>query len=72
MHIYQTGGYRVKASAVDKVKRAVKDFVHYVQENEPGTKMYLAWQQRAIRLGFCTSLFSSMRPRKPAMANQRP
>jgi quinol monooxygenase YgiN len=46
MHIYQTGGYRVKASAVDKVKRAVKDFVRYVQENEPGTKMYLTWQQK--------------------------
>ncbi len=45
MAIYQTGGYRVKASAVDKVKRAIKDFVRYVEENEPGTQMYLAWQQ---------------------------
>ena len=45
MPIYQTGGYRVKASGVDKVKTAIKDFVAYVQANEPGTKMYLAWQQ---------------------------
>jgi quinol monooxygenase YgiN len=44
--IYQTGGYRVKASAVDKVKRAIKDFVAYVQSNEPGTHMYLAWQEK--------------------------
>jgi quinol monooxygenase YgiN len=47
MAIYQTGGYQVKASAVDKVKRAIQEFVFYVQENEPGTKMYLAWQQKS-------------------------
>jgi quinol monooxygenase YgiN len=46
MPIYQTGGYRVKASAVEKVKQAIKVFVRYVQENEPGTKMYLAWQEK--------------------------
>ena len=42
MAIYQTGGYRVKPEAVEKVKRAIEVFVKYVQENEPGTKMYLA------------------------------
>jgi len=46
MAIYQTGGYRVKPSAVDKVKQAIKVFVRYLQENEPGTKMYLAWQEK--------------------------
>ncbi len=46
MAIYQTGGYRVKPSAVGKVKQAIKVFVRYVQENEPGTKMYLAWQEK--------------------------
>ncbi len=45
MPLYQTGGYRVKASGVEKVKQAIKEFVAYVQVNEPGTKMYLAWQQ---------------------------
>jgi quinol monooxygenase YgiN len=45
MPIYQTSGYRVKASGVEKVKAAIIDFVAYVQANEPGTKMYLAWQQ---------------------------
>jgi len=46
MAIYQTGGYRVKPEAVEKVKQAIKVFVKYVQENEPGTKMYLAWQEK--------------------------
>ena len=46
MAIYQTGGYQVNPSAVDKVKQAIKDFVSYVQANEPGTHMYLAWQQK--------------------------
>ena len=46
MPIYQTGGYRVKPEAVEKVKQAIRVFVKYVQENEPGTKMYLAWQEK--------------------------
>lgn len=46
MAIYQTGAYQVKPSAVDKVKQAIKDFVSYVKANEPGTHMYLAWQQK--------------------------
>src|SRR5207245_11798988 len=46
MPIYQTGGYQVKPSAVDKVKQAIQEFVQYVQANEPGTRMYLAWQQK--------------------------
>jgi len=45
MAIYQTGGYQVKASGVNKVKQAIKEFVTYVKANEPGTQMYLAWQQ---------------------------
>jgi quinol monooxygenase YgiN len=46
MAIYQTGGYQVKSSAVGKVKQAIEDFVRYVQANEPGTQMYLAWQEK--------------------------
>ena len=47
MPLYQTGGYRVKPGAVDKVKRAIVEFVEYVKKNEPGTEMYLAWQEKA-------------------------
>jgi len=46
MAIYQTGGYQVKRSGVDKVKKAIEQFVRYVKANEPGTHMYLAWQQK--------------------------
>jgi len=46
MAIYQTGAYRVKTSAVAKVKQAIEEFVQYVQANEPGTKMYLSWQEK--------------------------
>jgi len=37
--------YRVRPSGVEKVKRAIEEFVPYVQANEPGTRMYIAWQQ---------------------------
>ena len=46
MAIYQTGGYRVKPSAVEKVKQAICEIVRHVQANEPGTQMYLAWQEQ--------------------------
>ena len=46
MPIYQTGGYQVKASALNKVKKAIREFVAYVHANEPGTQMYLAWQEK--------------------------
>lgn len=46
MPIYQTATYQVKPQAVEKVKRAITEFVQYVQANEPGTRMYIAWQQQ--------------------------
>lgn len=45
MPIYTIAEYRVRQSGVDKVKRAIQEFVPYVKANEPGTRMYLAWQQ---------------------------
>ena len=46
MAIYQTGGYQVKPTAVEKVKEAIRKFVEHVRQNEPGTKMYLAWHEK--------------------------
>lgn len=55
MPIYQTGAYRVKPSAVEKVKLAIQEFVSYVQANEPGTQMYLAWQEKDDPMKFVHS-----------------
>jgi quinol monooxygenase YgiN len=44
--LYQSGAYQVKKSAVEKVKKAITEFVAYVKESEPGSLMYLAWQQK--------------------------
>lgn len=46
MPIYQTATYQIKPQAVEKVKRAIAEFVDYVRANEPGTRMYVAWQQQ--------------------------
>ena len=46
MPIYQTAHYQVRASAVEKVKAAIAEFVDYVAKNEPGSRMYTAWQQK--------------------------
>ena len=45
MPIYQTAHYRVNRGAVDKVKAAIVEFVDYVTEHEPGTRVYTAWQE---------------------------
>jgi quinol monooxygenase YgiN len=44
--IYQTAHYRVNEAAVDRVKGAIEEFVRYVEENEPRTRLYSAWQQQ--------------------------
>jgi quinol monooxygenase YgiN len=46
MPIYQTAHYQVKPAAVETVKRAIAEFVEYIQSSEPGTQVYLAWQQQ--------------------------
>ena len=47
MPIYQTARYEVNPDAVDKVKVAIAEFVAYVTEHEPGTRIYTAWQQQS-------------------------
>jgi len=46
MPIHTIAHYRVKPSGVDKVKQAIAEFVPHVRANEPGTRLYVAWQQR--------------------------
>lgn len=45
MPIYQTAHYQVRADAVERVKQAIEEFVGYVTENEPGSRLYAAWQE---------------------------
>ena len=47
MTIYQTAHYQVKAEAVPRVRAAIEEFVRYVDESEPGTRLYAAWQELA-------------------------
>jgi quinol monooxygenase YgiN len=44
--IYQTAHYQVKQEAVESVKAAIVELVDYVRQNEPGSKVYTAWQQQ--------------------------
>ena len=46
MPIYQTGAYQVRPSGVNRVRKAIEELVRYVQASEPGTRMYLAWQEK--------------------------
>src|SRR5579871_5962197 len=46
MPIQTIAHYRVKPSGVEKVKQAIAEFVPHVVANEPGTKLYVAWQQK--------------------------
>lgn len=45
MPIYQTAHYQVRADAVDRVKAAITEFVAYVAAQEPGSRLYAAWQE---------------------------
>jgi quinol monooxygenase YgiN len=46
MPIYTIAEYRVRPAGVQKVQRAIEEFVPYVKANEPGTRMYQAWQKK--------------------------
>jgi quinol monooxygenase YgiN len=46
MPVYTIAQYRVNAKAVDKVRKAVTEFVRYVKANEPRTRLYMAWQEK--------------------------
>jgi quinol monooxygenase YgiN len=46
MAIYTIAQYQVRPSGVSKVKQAIEEFVRYVQANEPGSRMYMAWQEQ--------------------------
>ena len=46
MPIFQTAHYQVRPQAVEKVTAAIVEFVGHVQQHEPGSRLYAAWQQQ--------------------------
>ncbi len=46
MPIQTIAHYRVRLPGVDRVKQAIVEIVAHVRTNEPGTKLYAAWQQK--------------------------
>lgn len=47
MAIHGTARFGVKPEALDRCRSAIEEFVSYVRESEPGTKLYLSLQDRA-------------------------
>ncbi len=56
MPIYQLAHYQITPEGVEDVKKAIAEFVSYVEQNEPGTRLYAAWQQEGDPAKF-THLF---------------
>jgi len=46
MPLHVTASYQVQPAAVETVKQAIDEFVRYVRASEPGTRLYLAWQEK--------------------------
>ena len=46
MPIYTIAQYKVRPEGVEKVKRAIEEFVEYVKAREPQTRWYVAWQRQ--------------------------
>lgn len=46
MPIYTIAQYKVRPEGIEKVRRAIAEFVDYVRAKEPQTRLYVAWQQQ--------------------------
>ena len=44
--IRQLAHYQIRPEALEKVLAAIREFVAYVQANEPGTLRYEVWQEK--------------------------
>ena len=46
MAIYTIAEYSIRPDGIEKVKKAIEEFVTYLKANEPTTRLYAAWQQK--------------------------
>jgi quinol monooxygenase YgiN len=44
--IFTIAEYRVRPDGIPVVTRAIQEFVQYVRDSEPGTRLYAAWQEK--------------------------
>lgn len=45
MAIYQTARFRIKPEARPKCEQAIREFIDYIKEHEPETRLYMSLQQ---------------------------